>query len=158
MATLTGKPIEGKMEKYTRRANIRRTILPYLYLVPAFLVMGVVTFYPLIYQVIVSFTDFQTRHLLLGLASPDLQNVGLQNYIDIITGGLPVQNFQFFRVLIYNFWWALTNVAIHVPAGIIIAVISEHPGTLVQAYLSCDLHSPCRCSTFGCCNRLAQYF
>lgn len=128
MATITGKPVAGNMERRTRRANFRRTILPYLYLVPAFLVMGVVTFYPLVYQVIVSFTDFQTKHLLLGLASPDLQNVGLKNYIDIFTGGLPVQNFEFFRVLTYNFWWALSNVAIHVPAGIIIAVILNTQG------------------------------
>jgi arabinogalactan oligomer / maltooligosaccharide transport system permease protein len=128
MATITGKPVAGNMERSTRRANFRRTILPYLYLVPAFLVMGVVTFYPLVYQVIVSFTDFQTKHLLLGLASPDLQNVGLKNYIDIFTGGLPVQNFEFFRVLTYNFWWALSNVAIHVPAGIIIAVILNTQG------------------------------
>lgn len=128
MATLTGKPIAGNLDRNTRRANFRRTILPYLYLVPAFLVMGVVTFYPLVYQVIVSFTDFQTKDLLLGLASPTLQNVGLKNYIDIITGGLPVQNFEFFRVLVYNFWWALSNVAIHVPAGIIIAVILNTQG------------------------------
>jgi arabinogalactan oligomer / maltooligosaccharide transport system permease protein len=128
MATLTGKTITGKMEKRTRWANLRRTSLPYLYLVPAFLVMGIVTFYPLVYQVIVSFTDFQTKHLLLGLASPDLQNIGLKNYIDIITGGLPVQNFAFFRVLTYNFWWAISNVALHVPTGIIIAVILNTQG------------------------------
>jgi arabinogalactan oligomer/maltooligosaccharide transport system permease protein len=103
-------------------------MLPYVYLLPAFLVMSVITFYPLIYQVIISFTDFQTKDLLLQLNSPKLQNVGLQNYIDIITGGLPVQNFEFFRVLTYNLWWALTNVLVHVPAGILIAVLLNTPG------------------------------
>jgi arabinogalactan oligomer/maltooligosaccharide transport system permease protein len=103
-------------------------MLPYVYLLPAFLVMSVITFYPLIYQVIISFTDFQTKDLLLQLASPKLQNVGLQNYIDIITGGLPVQNFEFFRVLTYNIWWALTNVLVHVPAGVVIAVLLNTPG------------------------------
>lgn len=123
MATIT-----GNLERQTRVSNFKKTLLPYIYLVPAFLVMGIVTFYPLGYQVIVSFTNFETRHLLQGLASPDLQNVGLKNYIDIITGGLPVQNFEFFRVLTYNFWWALSNVALHVPTGIIIAVLLNTQG------------------------------
>jgi arabinogalactan oligomer / maltooligosaccharide transport system permease protein len=108
--------------------KIRRAMLPYIYLLPAFLVMSIITFYPLIYQVIISFTDFQTKDLLLQLASPKLQNVGLKNYVDIITGGLPVQNFEFFRVLTYNIWWALTNVLVHVPAGILIAVLLNTPG------------------------------
>ncbi len=123
MATVT-----TEMSRSTKRANFRRTMLPYMYLIPAFLVMGVITFYPLVYQVIVSFTNFETRHLLKGLASPDLLNVGVQNYIDIITGGLPVQNFEFFRVLVYNFWWAISNVAVHVPAGVIIAVLLNTQG------------------------------
>ena len=106
----------------------RRATLPYMYLIPAFAVMTVITFYPLIYQVIISFTDFQTKDLRLGLASPELNYVGLQNYIDILTGGLPVQNFDFVRVLVYNFWWAITNVVIHVPAGVLIAVLLNTQG------------------------------
>jgi len=107
---------------------IRRGGLPYIYLAPAFIVMGVITFYPLIYQFIISFSDFQTKDLLLGLSSPKLSWIGFQNYVDIFTGGLPVQNFEFFRVLTYNFWWAITNVAVHVPAGILIAVLLNIPG------------------------------
>jgi len=90
--------------------------------------MGVITFYPLVYQVIVSFTDFQTKDLLLGLNSPKLNHIQLQNYKDIITGGLPVQNFDFFRVLTYNLWWAITNVMVHVPAGVLIAVLMNIKG------------------------------
>ncbi len=114
--------------KMKRRSNFKRAILPYLYLLPAFLVMSVITFYPLIYQVILSFTNFETRHLMLGMASPDLENVGIQNYTDIVTGGLPVQNFEFFRVLVYNIWWAVSNVAVHVPAGVLIAVLLNIKG------------------------------
>lgn len=111
-----------------KKFNFRKSFLPYLYLLPAFIVLGVITFYPLIYQVIISFTDFQTKDLLLGLNSPKLNQIGLQNYIDIITGGLPVQNFEFFRVLTFNIWWALTNVMIHVPAGVLIAVLLNVKG------------------------------
>lgn len=114
--------------KFRRGFDIRRVILPYLYLVPAFAVMAVITFYPLIYQVIISFTDFQTKDLRLGLASPELHQIGFKNYTDILTGGLPVQNFNFIRVLVFNFWWAITNVMVHVPAGILIAVLLNTPG------------------------------
>jgi arabinogalactan oligomer / maltooligosaccharide transport system permease protein len=120
MATLS-VPVKKKI-------NFKRAFLPYLYLLPAFIVLGVITFYPLVYQVIISFTDFQTKDLLLGLNSPKLLHIGLKNYYDIITGGLPVQNFDFFRVLTYNLWWALTNVMVHVPAGVLIAVLLNVKG------------------------------
>jgi arabinogalactan oligomer/maltooligosaccharide transport system permease protein len=108
--------------------------LPYLYLAPAFIVMGVITFYPMVYQFIISFSDFQTKDLLGGLASPKLNWIGIKNYIDIFTGGLPVQNFEFFRVLTYNFWWAITNVAVHVPAGILIAVLLNIQGVWFKRF------------------------
>lgn len=110
------------------RMAISRGGLPYLYLAPAFIVMGIITFYPLIYQFIISFSDFATKDLLRGINSEKLTWIGFQNYIDIFTGGLPVQNFDFFRVLTYNFWWAISNVALHVPAGILIAVLLNIPG------------------------------
>jgi arabinogalactan oligomer/maltooligosaccharide transport system permease protein len=110
------------------RNAFRRGGLPYLYLAPAFIVMGVITFYPLVYQFIISFSDFQTKNLLLGIRDPNLHWIGIQNYVKIFTGGLPVQNFEFLRVLEYNFWWAITNVAVHVPAGILIAVLLNIPG------------------------------
>ena len=122
MATLTAKMDTRK------KVSFGKIILPYLYLLPAFLVMGIITFYPLLYQVVVSFTDFQTKDLRLGLSSPALNFIGLKNYIDIFTGGLPVQNFEFFRVLVYNFWWAITNVMVHVPAGVLIAVLLNSEG------------------------------
>lgn len=115
--------------KSTQKAKkVRQNNLPYLYLLPAFLIMGVITFYPLIYQVIISFTNFETQHLLLGLKSPELTFIGFKNYIDIFTAALPVENFNFFRVLEFNFWWALSNVIIHVPAGVLIATLLNTEG------------------------------
>ncbi|HEY6074323.1 MAG TPA: hypothetical protein VIV15_13280, partial [Anaerolineales bacterium] len=117
-----------ELTRTARQTKLRKAILPYMYLLPAFVVMGVITFYPLIYQIIISFTDFQTKDLLLQLRSPKLNYVGFQNYIEIFTGGLPTTNFDFFRVLTYNFWWAITNVMVHVPAGVLIAVLLNVPG------------------------------
>jgi len=125
MAVLSPNADELKQKK---AAQFRRATLPYLYLIPAFVLMGVITFYPLVYQVIISFTNFETKHLLKQLADPTLEFVGFKNYLDIITGALPVQNFAFFRVLAYNFWWAISNVAVHVPAGVLIAVLLNTQG------------------------------
>ncbi|MBI5932605.1 MAG: sugar ABC transporter permease [Chloroflexi bacterium] len=118
----------SKKSASLHKANLKRAALPYYYLLPAFILMGVITFYPLIYQVIISFTDFQTKDLLKQLSSPELKYVGIQNYVEIVMGGLPVQNFEFFRILTYNLWWAVTNVMVHVPAGILIAVLLNTQG------------------------------
>ncbi len=111
-----------------RKIQWKKASLPYLYLLPAFLIMGVITFYPLIYQVIISFTNFDTKHLLLGLNSPELKFIGIKNYVDIFTAALPVENFNFFRILEFNFWWALSNVILHVPAGVLIATLLNTEG------------------------------
>lgn len=114
--------------KQTAKGKNKTRLLPYYYLAPAFLIMGVITFYPLIYQIIISFTNFETKHLLLGLKSPELEFIGLKNYIDIFTAALPVENFNFFRVLEFNFWWAISNVMLHVPTGVLIATLLNTEG------------------------------
>jgi arabinogalactan oligomer/maltooligosaccharide transport system permease protein len=115
--------------KSTQKSPRRRfNYLPYLYILPAFLIMGIITFYPLIYQIIISFTNFESKHLLLGLRSPELEFIGFKNYIDIFTAALPVENFNFFRVLEFNFWWALSNVLLHVPAGVLVASLLNTEG------------------------------
>ena len=46
------------LPRRSRSRRVKRGIAPYLYLVPAFIVMGIITFYPLFFQVWMSFTDF----------------------------------------------------------------------------------------------------
>jgi arabinogalactan oligomer / maltooligosaccharide transport system permease protein len=125
-------PMATETTVYKKKFDFRSASLPYLYLAPAFIVMGVITFYPLVYQIIISFSDFGLKDLLHGLASPTLKWIGFKNYYDILTGGLPVQNFEFFRVLTYNFWWAITNVMVHVPAGVLIAVLLNVNGLWIK--------------------------
>jgi arabinogalactan oligomer / maltooligosaccharide transport system permease protein len=126
MAQLSLSPTNKPKSKVT--ADRGQSAIALLYLFPAFLVMGVITFYPLIYQIIISFSNFQTEHLRLGLASPTLKWVGFDNYVKILTGGLPVQNFDFFRVLGFNLWWAISNVVLHVPVGVLIAILLNTQG------------------------------
>lgn len=99
----------------------------YFYLVPALLVMGIITFYPMFYQVWMSFTDYNVKNL-SGKVAPE--NVGVQNYTDILQGELSkkIQNFDFLRVLGFNLIWTIANVPIHVVMGVLIAVLLNQKG------------------------------
>jgi arabinogalactan oligomer/maltooligosaccharide transport system permease protein len=91
-----------------------------VYLLPAFLVMGVITFYPLLFQVWMSFTDFGLKNL-SGKVAPNM--VGVSNYADIVTSKLNIPNFEFVRLLFFNLFWAFSNVVIHVVLGVGIALV-----------------------------------
>jgi arabinogalactan oligomer/maltooligosaccharide transport system permease protein len=99
-------------------AELRRGRQAYLYILPAFLIMALITFYPIAYQVWMSFTNFDLKHLRLQNPDP----VGLQNYVQILRSGLPVPNFNFARILVFNLFWTFSNVFLHVALGIIIAL------------------------------------
>lgn len=100
----------------------------YLYLVPSFAIMGVITFYPLFYQVWMSFTSYDITNLRLNSDPPEW--VGLKNYMDILSGALSakVTNFDFPRILSFNLIWTFTNVPIHVVTGVLIAVLLNTKG------------------------------
>ena len=91
-----------------------------LYLLPAFLVMGIITFYPLLFQTWMSFTDFGLKNL-SGKVPPNV--VGVQNYADIVESKLNIPNFEFVRLLFFNLFWAFSNVIIHVVLGVAIALV-----------------------------------
>ncbi len=100
---------------------------PYLYLLPAFLVMAFITFYPLAFQVWMSFTDFAQVNFNVRLhVAPHF--VGLENYIDIAESKLAIPNFEFPRLVLFNLWWALSNVIVHVVLGVGVAVVLNAKG------------------------------
>ena len=91
-----------------------------LYLLPAFLVMGIITFYPLLFQTWMSFTDFSLKNL-SGRVPPNV--VGIDNYAQIVQSKLNIPNFEFLRLLFFNLFWAFSNVVIHVILGVAIALV-----------------------------------
>lgn len=99
---------------------------PYIYLFPAFLVMGVITFYPMIYQVYMAFTDFTLKNLRVN--GPVPTPVGFQNFINVVTGNINLSNFNFAYTLGFNLWWTISNVFLHVALGILIAVVLNTNG------------------------------
>jgi arabinogalactan oligomer/maltooligosaccharide transport system permease protein len=104
----------------------------YLYLIPAFLVMGVITFYPLLFQVWMSFTNFGIQNLRVGSEPPDF--VGLDNYVNVLASQLAIPNFNFVRLILYNIWWAFSNVAIHLVLGVAIAVLLNSRGLRLRRF------------------------
>jgi arabinogalactan oligomer/maltooligosaccharide transport system permease protein len=116
-----------------------RSLLPardartaYLYLAPALVVMAVITFYPLFFQVYISLTNYQFQDLAKGQLSAPF--VGLDNYVRIIQGKLGLPNFDFIRIVLFNLWWALSNVVIHVILGVGIAIMVNTEGLRLKRF------------------------
>jgi arabinogalactan oligomer/maltooligosaccharide transport system permease protein len=124
MAIDTSNP--GDFTKWWMRTTYTRAA--YLYLVPSFVIMSVITFYPLLYQVWMSFTSYDITNLRINSDPPEW--VGLKNYLDILSGALSakVTNFDFVRILSFNLIWTFTNVPIHVVTGVLIAVLLNTKG------------------------------
>jgi len=111
----------------SRGTRARRGLAPYLYLVPAFIVMGIITFYPLIFQVWMSFHDFGQINFRVRNPVP-AEFIGLENYVRIAQSKLAIPNFEFVRLVLFNLWWAFSNVVVHVVLGVLIAVVLNTRG------------------------------
>lgn len=125
-----------------QRRRIYRTA--FLYILPALIIMLLITFWPLVYQFWMSFTQYSNRNLrtdnlilqMIGTLTGDLKAhnspawVGLQNYFSILTGdlGKVLTGFDFWRILLFNFLWTLINVFFHVAIGIGVAVLLNQEG------------------------------
>jgi arabinogalactan oligomer/maltooligosaccharide transport system permease protein len=48
--------------------------------------------------------------------------VGLDNYVKILTNNLAIENYDFWRLILFNVTWTVVNVAVHVILGIAIAL------------------------------------
>lgn len=116
-----------------RGTRIRRATQPYLYLLPAFVVMGIITFYPLVFQVWMSFTDFGPKNFRVNNPiAPTF--VGLDNYYRIATSQLQIPNFEFLRLVFFNLWWAFSNVVLHVVIGVLVAVLLNTKGLMFRGF------------------------
>lgn len=93
--------------------------LPILYILPAAIILAVVTLYPIGYQIYLSFTNFAIKNLRTGQADW----VGLRNYERILRNEVPIPNFDFWRILVFNFTWTISNVFFHVVIGVAVALL-----------------------------------
>jgi arabinogalactan oligomer/maltooligosaccharide transport system permease protein len=113
-------------ERPGRWSRLRKSGTPYIYLIPAAIVMGIITFYPLGFQVWMSFTNYGLANL--RLTAPPPQWVGLDNYIRSLQNNLPLSDFNFWNMLGFNLFWTFSNVIFHLALGVLIAVVLNTEG------------------------------
>ncbi len=109
----------------SKRAT-NRLFLAYLYILPAMIVMAIMTYYPMAFNAWMSFTDYGLKNLRVDAPPPNV--VGLDNYLDILSNGLAIPNFSFWGMLGFNLFWTFSNVIFHVAIGILIAVLLNVEG------------------------------
>ena len=109
--------------------TLRRHRQAYLYIAPAMLGMLALVFFPFAYGVTLSFTDSNLYNTSRPLSEIW---VGLRNYADILgdfgfvkrsESGLFVNYLNFYWTLLFTILWTVTNVAIGVTSGLILALI-----------------------------------
>jgi arabinogalactan oligomer/maltooligosaccharide transport system permease protein len=124
MTAVAASPAVAPRRSWRQRTQTTRTA--YLFLLPALLVMAIITFYPLVFQIWMAFTDFQLKNLRPGSPGPNI--VGLQNFTRILDSNIVIPNFDFLRILAFNLFWAFSNVIIHVVLGVAIALVLNVDG------------------------------
>ncbi len=125
----TTLPRLGKTSRWVEmRRQLRASLGPWAYIAPAGLVMLFITLFPQLFQVWMAFTDFRIRNLRFNVFNPETWSqfappfVGLSNFVKILTNQLAIENYDFWRILLFNITWTVTNVFFHVALGIIIAL------------------------------------
>ena len=89
--------------------------LAHAYIAPALIALAVLTFYPVIYGIWLSFTDANQTQL------GDESWVGLENFVAVLTSA------GFVRVTLFTLIWTITNVAAHVGLGLALALVLNNP-------------------------------
>lgn len=118
MNLTTQKKLNSKQENHHKASlinRIKKNKIAYLYIAPALLVVMLVSIFPIIYGVGLSFSNMN----LYTMGSKTVQFVGLRNYIK----ALGSMDSQFLIVLFRTLIWTAANVFFHVTIGLVIALV-----------------------------------
>lgn len=91
--------------------DFKKNSFPYFLALPAFIVMIIVIFYPFFYNVILSFSNMNLRHI------NDWSIIGLNQYIKVFSEPI------FYTVFLKTIIWTVVNVFFHVLIGVTLALI-----------------------------------
>ena len=121
-------PTKLPSEKTDLRKAIKRSSTAWAYIAPAGLLMLIITFLPQAYQIWMAFTNYGIRNLRFNVFNPATGQfaptfVGLQNFVNILTNNLAISNYDFWRILLFNIVWTITNLIFHVSLGVLIAMV-----------------------------------
>jgi arabinogalactan oligomer/maltooligosaccharide transport system permease protein len=81
---------------------------------PSFVILLAVVFYPFVYNVVISFSNMNLRHI------KDWELVGLRQYVKVFTE--PTQP-DFYKVFGKTIIWTVVNVVFHVVLGVFLALL-----------------------------------
>jgi arabinogalactan oligomer/maltooligosaccharide transport system permease protein len=83
-------------------------------IVPSFLILFAVVFYPFVYNVVISFSNMNLRHI------KDWSVIGPQQYLKVFTE--PTQP-DFYMVFMKTIIWTVVNLTFHVVIGVFLALL-----------------------------------
>jgi arabinogalactan oligomer/maltooligosaccharide transport system permease protein len=121
-------PVVAAVRRDSFMKRIKESRTAWLYILPAGLVMLLISLLPQLYQVWMSFTDYRINNLRFVLFRPETWEryappfVGLDNFVRIVTNDLAIQNYDFWRLLAFNVTWTVVNLVFHVGLGVLIAL------------------------------------
>ncbi len=85
-----------------------------LFVIPSFIILAAVVFYPFIYNVVISFSNMNLRHI------KDWHFVGLRQYIKVFTE--PTEP-NFYVIFLKTIVWTFVNIFFHVVVGVFLALL-----------------------------------
>ncbi len=94
--------------------KLSRNIFIAFFVGPTILILLAVVFYPFIYNLIISFSNMNLRHI------KDWELIGLVQYVKVFTD--PTEP-TFFNVFLKTIIWTFTNVFFHVVIGVFLALL-----------------------------------
>jgi arabinogalactan oligomer/maltooligosaccharide transport system permease protein len=125
----------GKKPESSFTKEVKKSVTAWIYILPAGLLMLIITMLPQVYQIWMAFTDYGIKNLRFNPFNPETTQfapslVGFQNFIDILQNNLSITNYNFGRILIFNIVWTIANLVFHVGLGVLIAVALNSKGVI----------------------------
>lgn len=110
------------------RKEIKRSRIAWTYIAPSGLLMLIITFLPQAYQIWMAFTNYGIKNLRFNPLNPETAKfaptwVWFENFKDILTNNIAIQNYDFWRLLLFNVTWTVVNLVFHVSIGVLVAII-----------------------------------
>lgn len=99
----------------------RTKLTPYLYLLPAGVLLALLVFYPMILGIFYSLTDINQYNMGSSRIAPSYHWVGWQNYL------YAFNDRYFGKVVQQTFIWTLINIILHTTLGLALASLLNRP-------------------------------
>lgn len=129
MAVITEPPgsnLSAQQVKRERKQQFKIASRAYLWLLPILISMAAIVYYPLIYGIVLSFTNANQDNIALHLGSTTLpatyKFVGFQNYIDIIQSWFTPGS-DGAHILLQTVIWIVANIVLHFVISLGLALI-----------------------------------